>query len=121
MCGMAGARVGSRPYDVGGHEFCRRGSIQFPFHVRQKENVVGWQADLLTDRAVAGCYLIFADTGIEKMLKQRCHISDVGVCKEEPLCLLRARRGNSQTDAARHCVNAGKTLPYSSGTNTRCR
>ncbi len=74
MCRMVGARVGSRSYDVGGHESCRRNSIQFAFRVRRKEKVVGWQADLLTDRAVAGCYLLFDDTGIEKTQTTMSHL-----------------------------------------------
>src|SRR6476620_4352929 len=56
---------------------------------------------LLTDRAVAGGGLFLTYAGIEKMLKQRCDISGVGVCKEEPLCLFRTRRVNSQADTTR--------------------
>ena len=89
MCGVAGARIGSRPHDVGGPESCQRRSIQLAFRVRQKENVMGRQTDLRTDRAVAGRCLLLADAGIEKVLKQQCHISDVGMREEEPLCLLR--------------------------------
>ena len=77
MCGMAGARIGSRPHDVSGPESCQRGSIQFALYIRQKKNGTGWQADLLADRAVAGRCFLFADAGVEKMLKQRCHISDL--------------------------------------------
>ena len=69
MCGMAGARIGSGPHAVGGPESCQRGSIQFAFRVRQKENVMRRQTDLLADRAVAGCCLHLADAGIEKVLK----------------------------------------------------
>ena len=98
---MAGARIGSRPHDVGGPESYRRGSIQLVFCIRQIENVMGRQTGLLADRAVAGCCLFPADAGIEKVLKQRCQISDVGVREEEPLCLFRTRRVNSQADAAR--------------------
>ena len=85
--GMTGARIGSRSHDVGGPESCRRGSIEFAFRVRQKKNVLGRQTDLLADLTVAGCCLLLAYTGVEKMLKQRCHISGVGVRKEEPLRL----------------------------------
>ena len=74
---MAGTRIGSRPHDVSGPESCQRGSIQFAFYIRQKKNGTGWQADLLADRAVAGRYFLSADAGVEKMLKQRCHISDL--------------------------------------------
>ena len=74
--GMVGARIGSRPHDVGGPESCQRGSIQLAFYIRQKKNGTGWQTNLLADRAVAGRCFLFADAGVEKMLKQRCHISD---------------------------------------------
>jgi hypothetical protein len=66
---------------------CQRGRIQFSFRIRQKKNVAGRQADLLTDRAVAGCCLFLTDASVEIVLKQRCHITDVGMCKEQPLCL----------------------------------
>lgn len=66
---MAGARIGSRPRDVGGPESCQRRSIQFALRVRQKENVMGRQTGLLADRAVAGCCLLLADAGIEKVFK----------------------------------------------------
>ena len=56
---------------------------------------MGRQTDLLADQSVAGCCLFLANAGIEKVLKQRCHISDVGVFEKEPLCLFRTRRVNS--------------------------
>ena len=87
MCGMEGARNGSRPHDVSGPESYQRCSIEFAFRVRQKENVLGRQTDLLTDLAVAGGCLLLANAGIEKVLKQGRHISGVGVREEEPLCL----------------------------------
>jgi hypothetical protein len=65
---MAGAHIGSRPHDVGGPESCQRRSIQLVFCIRQIENVMGRQTDLLADRAVAGCCLLLADAGIEKVL-----------------------------------------------------
>lgn len=69
MYRMAGARIGSRSHDVGGLESSRHSSIQFAFCVRQKENVVGRQTDLIADRAIAGGRFLFAYTGIEKVLE----------------------------------------------------
>src|SRR6185436_3784708 len=100
-CRMPGTRIGSRTHDVGGLKSCQRGSIQFCFRIRQKKNVAGRQADLLTDRAVAGCGLLLTDACVEIVLEQRCHITDIGVREEEPLCLFRTRGVNSQADAAR--------------------
>jgi hypothetical protein len=42
---MAGARIGSGPHAVGGPESCQRGSIQFAFRARQKENVMRRQTE----------------------------------------------------------------------------
>jgi hypothetical protein len=69
MYGMAGACMGSRPHNVGGPESCRRSSIEFALRVRQKENVLGRQTNLIADRAIAGCCLLFAYTGVEKVVK----------------------------------------------------
>ncbi len=69
MYGMAGARIGSRSHNVGGPEPCRRGSIEFAFRVRQKENVLGRQTDLLADLAIAGGCLFLTYASIEKMLE----------------------------------------------------
>ena len=87
MYGMTGACIGARSNDVGGSESCQCGSIEFAFSVRQKENVLGRKTDLLTDFAVAGGCLFLTYAGNEKMLKQRCDFSGVGVRNEETLCL----------------------------------
>lgn len=78
---MAGTCIGSRSYDVAGPESYRCGSIQFEFRVRQKENVRGLETDLLADPVVTRRCLFLADRGIEKVLKQRSYIPDVGICK----------------------------------------
>jgi hypothetical protein len=66
---MASARIGSRPHYVGDSESYQRCSIQFAFRVRQKENVMGRQTNLIADRAIAGGCFLFAYTGVEKVLE----------------------------------------------------